>query len=113
MTLIVTLQDLFGENAQLTDTQLIISKADLAKVGLDKYPNHLSAIFAGLFLIASGSFEGDIGDENNNIIVDGNDHSIGYSYNRVSEELAISLESTYSINNKKALRYHVSFFSGQ
>lgn len=108
-----TLQDLFGENAQLTADQLIIAKADLAKVGLNEYPNDLAAILVALVLNAKASFKGVLVDSNYAVLVDAAGTSIPYNYNRVSPEITVNLASKYLNNNQLFFEYHVSFYTGQ
>lgn len=107
-----SLADLFGANAQLTADQLIISKADLAEVGLDEYPANLGAIFVALLLVAKASYQGAIVDETGAIIINAQDVAIGYDFNRISPQLNIGLEADYFANNKRNQEIHVRFYTG-
>jgi hypothetical protein len=94
------------------NTKIIISKADLAQVGLDQYPSDLGALFFAIFLNALYWFQGDLVDNQGRILINNLGESIGYNYGRLAEELNLSFETKYFYNNRIYQRFHVRFFSG-
>lgn len=109
--LTTSLADLFGANATETADHLIISKADLAAVGLDTYPDNESAIVAAIVLNAVASFQGFLVDENGDRLVDGNGDGLAYDLNLLSPELTAELIAYYPNPDQRTWDYHFSFLT--
>jgi hypothetical protein len=92
----LTLQQLFGERASQTATELVIKKADLVAVRLTPQSgNRAEQLVVAIILKALSNFQGHLTDENNIIIVDENNNPINYDNRNLWELLEIFRWNTY------------------
>lgn len=86
----LTLQQLFGESANQTATELVIKKSDLVAVGLTpQTSNRAEQLVTAIILYALRNFQGRLTDESNNIVTDENNYPIIYDNTSLWELLEI------------------------
>ncbi len=86
--LALTLQELFGDSASQTATELVIKKSDLVAVGLTATANNRAEqLIVAILLQALSNFQAYLTDENSNIITDENNAPIGYDNRQLYELL--------------------------
>lgn len=106
-----TIQDLFGRNASLTDSQLTINKSDLSNTGLDQYPSNIKALYVAIVINTLWTYQGVLVDQAGNLISPNEKELIGYDYDRISPEFSLSLEAKYIENNKRVIDIHVRHYT--
>ncbi|MBW4689598.1 MAG: hypothetical protein KME40_32030 [Komarekiella atlantica HA4396-MV6] len=93
----LTLQQLFGESASQTATELVIKKADLVAVGFTPAAsNKAEQLVVAIILYALSNFQGYLTDENGNKITDENNTPIGYDNRQLYELLEIFRWDAYA-----------------
>ena len=94
---ILTLQELFGVNALQTANELIIKKSDLSAVGLTATASdRAEQLVIAILLKALENFQGNLTEENSNIITDENNTPIGYDNRESFEFLQMFLWDAYA-----------------
>lgn len=92
----LTLQQLFGENATQSATELVIKKADLVAIGLTPLSNNRAEqLVTAILLQALIPFHGCLTEENGNIITDENANPIEYDNSQLYELLEVIHWGTY------------------
>ncbi|MBN3959259.1 hypothetical protein [Nostoc sp. NMS8] len=86
----LTLQELFGDSAYQTATELVIKKSDLVAVGLTATGNNRAEqLVVAILLQVLSNFQGVLTDENGNQITDELNNSITYDNRNLWEFLEI------------------------
>ncbi len=105
-----TLQNIFGENATENSTQVIISKADLAEVGLDTYPDEIECQFAAILKMAWHSFQGELIADNGDGFTDDAGFSLGYDMNPAYQDINIRLVEKSNILSELRYWFEIDIF---
>lgn len=93
----LTLQDLFGNSAVQSATELVIKKNDLVAVGLTPTANNRAEqLVVAILLQALSNFQAYLTDEDGNIITDQNSTPIGYDNRESFEFLEMFLWDAYA-----------------